>query len=444
MKGLRKVVWAEGVFLGQQHFQAWDRYQFHTQALRSRMYEPYHWGINKLVWNDAALENGRLELSACQGILPDGRVIDYQRELDGAVYLDLKQHSGERLSICVLMPRNETAQNITGYSNSDRLAGWETEYADLEDQYDTSRVREVLLAKPNLQLQLSEATHENVVSMELCRVVREYDDVFRFDDDFVPPALSLAASPKLGQSVSNLMDMVQTQFRPLQEQRLKLGEVSNMTGAELADFMLQAELVELLSELRGMNAHPQQSPFGIYHTLCRYHDRIALHLSPEKVPHSGEYRHDDPGASFAALFESFRTVLGAERKRPDSGIVLNSPAPGRFESSTISDAASEQCAFYLAVSHRSDDPSWVTRFPNYFKIGAPGQMDNMIASAVPGLPLVHTTRVPQKIRIKSGYEYFMLDKNSDAWNDIRREGSFSAFCLGEFVSAEVELLVIEE
>ncbi len=25
MKDLSKVVWAEGVFLGQQHFQAWDR-----------------------------------------------------------------------------------------------------------------------------------------------------------------------------------------------------------------------------------------------------------------------------------------------------------------------------------------------------------------------------------------------------------------------------------
>ena len=36
MEALRKVIWAEGMFLGQQHFQLWDRYYETYQSLQVR------------------------------------------------------------------------------------------------------------------------------------------------------------------------------------------------------------------------------------------------------------------------------------------------------------------------------------------------------------------------------------------------------------------------
>lgn len=444
MKGLRKVVWAEGVFLGQQHFQAWDQYQARVQALRTRMHEPYDWGLSKLVLDEAALLNGRLDLIACQGILPDGRVFDYRREHDGRLELDLTQYSDERLTIALVVPNSELVDNITGYNNTGRAAGWQAEYSDLEDVYDVGRVREVLLAKPNLRLQPADSVQENLLALNLVRLVHKHDAEYELDSNYLPPVVTLEAVPRLGQWVSNLIDVLQSRFRTLQEQRIKLGDLHNMTASEIADFLLQADITEALSELRTMESHTRQSPFELFKALLRHHDRIALHLMPERVPYAGPYRHEDLGGSFRALFDAFRELLGAERRRADSGITLKEAAPGRFESSSLSEAAMDRCTFFLAVRHDSEDPSWFTRFPNYFKVGAPSRIETMIASALPGLPLVHTQRVPQKVRIKSGYEYFMLDKNSDAWLDIRREGQFSAFSLGDFVSADVELLVIEE
>lgn len=444
MKGLRKVVWAEGVFLGQQHFQAWDRYQFNTQALRSRIHEPYEWGISKLEVNPAALLNGRLDLVSCQGIFPDGRVFDYRREHDGPLELDLSQYQEERLTIALVVPRNDSANNITGYNNSGRMAAWQAEYDQVEDMYDVGRSREVCLAKPNLKLQTVDSVQDNLLSLNLARLVHRYDAEYELDENYIPPLLNLNATPRLGGMVANLIDILQAKFRTLQEQRMKLGDLANMTAGEMADFLLLSEVTEALSDLRMMESHPQQSPFDLYSMLIRHHDRLALHLMPERVPHAGQYRHDELGTSFVTLFDAFRSILGAERSRPDSGVAIAQIAPGRYESSRLSEAAMDKCTFFLAVNHEVSDPSWFARFPNYFKVGAPSQIETMIASALPGLPLVHTQRVPQKVRIKSGYEYFMLDKNSDAWLDIRREAQFSAFCLGEFVSADVELLVIEE
>lgn len=444
MKGLRKVVWAEGVFLGQQHFQAWDQYQSRTQALRSRMYEPYDWGISKLVIDDTSLVNGRLDVIACQGILPDGRVIDYNREDDGRLELDVAQYGADRLTVALVVPNSELVDEITGYNNSGRSAGWQAKYTEVQDIYDTTRTREVLLAKPNLKLERADNVSDNLLSLNLVRLTHKQDNHYLLDKDYLPTMLTLEAYPRLGQRVSNLVDILHSRFRTMNEQRLKLGDPRNMTAGEMSDFLLQAELTEALSELRMMEQHPRQSPFALFSTLIRYHDRLALHLAPERVPYTGQYNHEDLGGSFSPLFDAFREIMGAEHSRPDSGIVLNEAAPGRYESSKLSEAAMDQCTFFLAVSHNSEDPSWFTRFPNYFKVGAPSRIETMIASALPGLPLVHTQRVPQKIRIKSGYEYFMLDKNSDAWIDIRREGQFSAFSLGDFVSADVELLVIEE
>ena len=165
-------MWAEGVFLGQQHFQAWDQYQFRTQNLRSCWQQPYSWGVGELVWDEAALLNGRLDLVRCQALLPDGRVVDYRRETDGAVFMDLTQHDQDTLTLCLMLPRNDLADTITGYEVNGRLTGWTSDYSDLEDVYDAGRRREVLLARPNLKLQPDFQAQDHMVSLPFARVNR--------------------------------------------------------------------------------------------------------------------------------------------------------------------------------------------------------------------------------------------------------------------------------
>lgn len=444
MKGLRKVVWAEGVFLGQQHFQAWDQYQFRTQHLRSRWQQPYSWGVGELIWDEAALLNGRLDLVRCQALLPDGRVVDYRRETDGPVFLDLTQFDHETLTLCLMLPRNELADTITGYEVNGRLTGWTSDYTDLEDEYDAGRRREVLLARPNLKLQPEFQAQDNMVSMPLARVTRRYDAEYQLDESFLPPLLQVGSAARLKQLVTNLVDLLQSQFRSLQERRLKLGDLSSMTATEMADYLLQAELVSALAELRTFEQHPQQTPFELYKLLVRSHDRLALQLMPDELPLSVRYQHDQLTDTFASLNTAMRQVLGVDRQRSADGLVFTSIAPGRYESSALSEATADRCTFYLSVRHSGSDPTWFTRFPQYFKLGAPDQIETMVSNALPGLPLQHTQRLPQKIRIKSECEYFLLDKSSPVWADIRRAGQFAAFGLGDFVSADVELLVIEE
>lgn len=43
MEEQRRVVWAEGVFLGQQHFQLWDESHFNDLVARQAALHPHGW-----------------------------------------------------------------------------------------------------------------------------------------------------------------------------------------------------------------------------------------------------------------------------------------------------------------------------------------------------------------------------------------------------------------
>src|SRR5260221_515272 len=67
-----KVIWTEGMFLQPQHFQQHDRHI--EQQLRDRLQAgwAYGWGFSAITLDDAALNLGKLAITAGQGLLPDG------------------------------------------------------------------------------------------------------------------------------------------------------------------------------------------------------------------------------------------------------------------------------------------------------------------------------------------------------------------------------------
>ena len=99
MKSLRKVIWAEGMFLGQQHFQLWDRYFETYQNLQSRSISPLSWGLLDYEIDTEALENGQFRLNSAQIIFPDGRLVSYDITEDAPLAIDLKGGYSEKIDL---------------------------------------------------------------------------------------------------------------------------------------------------------------------------------------------------------------------------------------------------------------------------------------------------------------------------------------------------------
>ncbi|MBN2689398.1 MAG: type VI secretion system baseplate subunit TssK [Gammaproteobacteria bacterium] len=75
----QKPVWAEGVILGQQHFQRWDSYyqkeqEFLFDALG---FAPFLWGVISLELDSQLLVSGKFLLKKCIARLPGGMMVNF-------------------------------------------------------------------------------------------------------------------------------------------------------------------------------------------------------------------------------------------------------------------------------------------------------------------------------------------------------------------------------
>ncbi|RFA29845.1 hypothetical protein CAI21_08400 [Alkalilimnicola ehrlichii] len=194
MKGLRKVVWAEGVFLGQQHFQLWDRYLEKYQHLRAKSLSPFNWGILSHRIDSDSLANGQYKLLACDVIFPDGRLVSYEGNADEALSCQLDA-SGDHVEVMLAIPSNDSVSGIAGYQNNSRLGAWAASFDQIPDEHDPARVREVMVGRPNLRLFQTGEPQEHFVSVKLAELVRGVDGAFALNKKFVPPVCHLEAAP---------------------------------------------------------------------------------------------------------------------------------------------------------------------------------------------------------------------------------------------------------
>lgn len=444
IKGLRKVVWSEGVFLGQQHLQQFDNYSEQARWLQAKTYQAFPWGVVEWDLNAMALSAGKVSLSRLQAVFPDGRIVDYRADLDGEVVLDLSDDDREALELLVMLPDFTGASPITGYDNSQRTPSQSTEYVDLPDQHDPARKREVLLAKLNIQLITERQASVGQTAIRLARLVKEVDGAYRVAENVWPPMLQMIASRPCLSLVQSLTEMLSARVRDYSERRKQLGDVASFSPSESAEFYLEARIVEFLTQARMLKNAPQQSPYELYQLLCVLHQLLAIHLSPVDVDTVPPYQHEAPHEALLTLMGDVRRMLNAEVHKPERKTGIEKVGPGRFQSSKLSSDVLSRYSFFLAVNYSAENPEWVSRFERIVKLGDPESVERMVAMSLPGVPVRHTQRVPQKIRIKSGFEYFLIDKNSPAWQNIKDAEQFGLFCMGEFADVEIELVVIEE
>jgi type VI secretion system protein ImpJ len=70
------------------------------------------------------------------------------------------------------------------------------------------------------------------------------------------------------------------------------------------------------------------------------------------------------------------------------------------------------------------------------------QIEQLIASAVPGITLTHVTSPPSAIPIKMKYQYFSLNQSGAAWDTVTRARNFAAHVPAEIPNPQMELIIL--
>lgn len=443
MNATWKVVWAEGVFLGQQHFQLWDQYFEASLQQRTRLQSPFAWGLISASINEDALARGQFRLEACELILPDGRLAALD-SADEPLVCDLAGAPAERVDIHLGLPTNHSVEGIGGYQSGGRLCAWRATYRNVPDHHDPARVREVMLGSPNLVLLRGDEPREQFAALKLAELVHQGDGHYRLDERFIPSVCRLDAASALEQLLARVNDLVAAKVRVLDERRERFGGVADFGPSELSQFLLLQTLRPALAMLNHLRAHPDLPPERLYCELVKLIAALKSFRPEAGVEDWPGYRHHDLGGVLHRLEDLLRTLLADAVASHLRGLELKREHDALYSVAGIDSRLLERASFFLAVQHDSADPAWVGDFARQVKAGSREDIELIVASALPGVRLVHTQRPPNRLPVKSGYEYFRIEPKGEFWERVLDHHSLGVFLPGAFAKAQVELVTVEE
>ncbi|OOG23477.1 type VI secretion system-associated protein [Thioalkalivibrio denitrificans] len=446
MKTLRKVIWTEGLLLGQQHFQQWDRLNEESVNHRLRSLVPLGWGIAHLDYDPDALESGQLRIRAVQGLFQDGRTLAFNEADDGVLSCGLPSPAQEPVVVSIAMPANREAVGINGYaSGSGRQGAWVVDYAEVPDEYDPSREREVALARANLSLLLDLQPGEPYAHMPVVRLIPKGDGAYRVDDTFVAPSMFLSAAPRLQVLAERMLELMSARSRALAELRpVRAPQGREGYGRDPVVAVVLSVLARTQMQLTHLLGQGRVHPERLFECLAHCCAEIQVHVASDPFWAPPPYRHGDPGPCFDALETRLRELIDAAMPAPRAQLTLERTSDAQYEARGIEEALGAGGHLYLAVRMDAGDPAWVTPFTRQAKVAAADQLEFLVSSALPGVPLTYDAHPPSTLAIKAGYEYFRLEPGGDSWKDVLEKRSLALFVPAPYRSAQFELVRVDD
>jgi type VI secretion system protein ImpJ len=438
-----KVIWSEGMFLRPHHFQQHDRYLERLLESRCAPLKAYDWGLTEYQIDSDLLSQGKIALSVCQGILPDGTPFDVPHEDEPPKILTVPDNTREAIVYLTLPARRRGQIEADSRDNPDLLARYLPREQELEDSNATAdTVADIQTGRLHLQLMLDSEDRSQFIGTPIARITElRSDKNILLDEHFIPPCLYCSAVTKLKGFLEELQGLLHHRGEALAGRITGSGRGG---AAEIADFMmLQAvnrwePLFTHLSDVEGL--HPEE----FYRIGVQMAGELATFAAKSKRPDElPAYQHDDLQSSFAGLMASLRQTLSMVLEQNAIPIPLQERKYGIRVAPLADHSLIDQANFVLAVSAQVPAELLRTRFPTQVKIGPVEQIRQLVNSALPGIAIRPLPVAPRQIPYHAGFNYFELDRNSELWKQLKNSGGFAFHIGGEFPGIELEFWAIK-
>lgn len=427
-----KILWNEGLFLRPQHFQQQDRYheaRLHATVLAA---QPMLWGVQSFELDTAALANGKLRLLALRAIFREGEMVDAPASdpLPPAIELDTLPAQVQEMCYHAALPSQ----------TCDRFQHTERETADL---FSDALPAGLTYLRKQVRLVSDLEPRGAYDSFPLLRLRRLVSGSFEIDPVFMPPSLSIDATPRLKLLLDQLMDALQAKANALQgHMREPSRNVIEMRGGDVSSFWLlhtvSTSAATLLHFLRHPEIHPErlyQAMLGLAGGLMTYSRLVHLGALPA-------YDHAAPGPSFLGLDAVIRELLDTVISARYFSISLREEKPGYHAGKLDSGKIGAGATLYLAIAAAVPMLELVDAVPLRVKAGAPDDVEQCVLSAMPGVRLIHAPQVPSAIPVRPDTCYFALENRGVLYEQMLKAQSISIYVPAGIKELRLELLVV--
>ncbi len=429
-----KILWSEGLFLRPQHFQQQDRYheaRMHATALAA---QPMLWGVQSVEWDQAALANGKLRLLSLRAIFREGELFDAPASdpLPPAIDLGALPAELQEIVFHAAMPSQE----------SDRFQQSQRETADL---FSDALPAGLTYLRRQVRLLSDLEPRGAYDSFPLLRLRRMVSGSFEIDAAFMPPSISIEATPRLKLLLEQLMDALQAKASALQgHMREPSRNVIEFRSGDVSSFWLLHTVSASAATLLHLLRHPCLHPERLYQAMLALAGGLMTYSRLVHLGNLPAYDHAAPGQSFLQLDGLIRDLLDTVISARYFSIALREEKPcyhvGKLDSGKIGAGAT----LYLAIAATMPAVELVDAVPLRVKAGAPDDVEQCVLSAMPGVRLVHAPQVPSAIPVRPDTCYFALENRGVLYEQMLKAQSISIYVPAGIKELRLELLVVTE
>ncbi|MBL9079633.1 MAG: type VI secretion system baseplate subunit TssK [Planctomycetes bacterium] len=439
-----KVLWEEGMFLGPQHFQTWERHllhQLHGPA------SPYGYGLTALKIDEDVLAQGELAIESVGGVFRDGlyfRAPDHDPLPMRRRFADAFHTRASVLSVFLAVREVRPGSMLSKAEDKSAIGRYRRRKVEVTDELAGSAVREVAVGDLDLRLLWEGESTDGYQSLEIARIVRT-GNAWQLDKTFVPTCLAVAASPALTKILQRAAELLASKGEELAGKRgQRVGGTVQFTAADAAGFWLRHTVNTHLPLIAHFCRAPHVHPEAVYRALASLVGALCT-FSPGKLPTQvPPYEHSNLTATFQELDRHLRDLPQNIVPETCVGVPLVRKGPDEWVGQVQDESLFERADFYLCLSGNSSPDKFIREAPFKVKVTSPAQMEAIRTYNVRGVVLTHVPVPPSEIPQRAGCHYFVLSREGKHWEALRDARTLALSIPTEFDEVQVECLAVKK
>ncbi|AOJ35786.1 type VI secretion protein [Burkholderia metallica] len=429
-----------------QHFQQQALWNHATDERIARITSPDPWGVCRIAFDTQALTIDRLQVSALDLRLPDGTLVDSESADRLPPARDLNDVPAQADSVVVLIglplldPQGGNCIDID--ERPARPRRFRREYLQVAD-VNGDNVEEISVERHALALLFDFEVSSDYVTCPIGRISRNAQGRFEMDAAFVPPCLFLSASSHLVGRMTRLSEILLAKSASLAvRRRERSDQIADYAVADVSLFWLLHSVNSCWPELARLCQAPDQHPERLYGTLARLAGSLLTFSTAETLQSIPAYDHLDPDPVFAELESLIRTLLDTVVPSRVVPIALEKLRGTSWLGKINDDRLVEGAEYYLSVQSGLPAHALLEQLPRLCKAGSPDDVEQIVNSALPGIPLRAMSRVPAAIPVRIENQYFALDGAHAAFKRMMDARACQFYIPASVPDVSLELYVV--
>ncbi|MBB3321065.1 type VI secretion system baseplate subunit TssK [Atlantibacter sp. RC6] len=438
-----RPLWEDGAALAPQQFQQQARWSAHVADTVALMGISHPWGVTAAEFDDAALALSRLNATRLVVRFQDGTLVDTDLADNLPPVCDVSPAGGsESVEVLAALPLlSANGGNLDNGQDSERPRRWKAERVVVQELAGHES-GELAVLRNAVTLRLSTQENTAYLTCPVARLTRNAQGLWRRDPSFIPPMLSVSASPLLVTELKDLLIRLQARRRRLMAMRRESNErLADFAVADVSLFWLLNALNSAEPVLAELLQTPGRHPELLYRELARLTGSLLTFSLEHDAGDIPAYQHDAPEQVFPPLLALLDKLL--EASLPSRVVSIQLDHLDQIWKGALHDARLREGAdFYLSVRSSLPNHELQTRFPLLCKAGSFEDVSDVVNVALSGVVIKPLTHVPAAIPLRLENQYFSLDLSSDAARTMLEMGSCTFYTPRSLGEVKLELFAV--